>query len=78
MQRKLTAAERETLFEKWGVLLETKQRKLQLDQRLWTNTQYLSHIQDNANIVAKLVGFWEPRHVSKEMFELSCTPTKNN
>lgn len=78
MQRQLTAAERETLFEKWGVLLETKQRKLQLAQRLWTDTQDLAHIQDSANIVAKLVGFWEPGHVSKEMFELSFTPAKNN
>ena len=65
MQRKLTATERETLFEKWGALLETKQRKLQLAQRLWTDTQDLAHIQDNANIVAKLVEFWEPGHVSK-------------
>ena len=78
MQRKLTAAERETLFEKWGVLLETKKRKLELAQRLWIDTQDSAHIQDSANIVAKLVGFWEPGHVSKEMFELSFTPAKNN
>lgn len=78
MQRKLTAAERETLFEKWGVVLDTKQRKLQLAQRLWTDTQDMAHIQESANIVAKLVGFWEPGRVSKEMFELSFTPAKNN
>lgn len=78
MQRKLTAVERETLFEKWGVVLDTKQRKLQLAQRLWTDTQDLAHIQDSANIVAKLVGFWEPGRASKEMFELSFTPAKNN
>lgn len=78
MQRKLTAAERETLFEKWGVVLDTKQRKLQLAQRLWTDTEDLAHIQDSANLVAKLVGFWEPGRASKEMFELSFTPVKNN
>jgi len=78
MQKTLTAAERETLFEKWGVVLDTKQRKLQLAQRLWTDTQDLAHIQDSANIVAKLVGFWKPGRASKEMFELSFTPLKNN
>ena len=70
--------ERENLFEKWGVVLDTKQRKLKLAQRLWIDTQDLAHIQDSANIVANLVGFWEPGRASKEMFELSFTPAKKN
>ena len=78
MQNTLTATERETLFEKWGVVLGTKQRKLQLAHKIWTDTKDLSNIQDSANIVAKLVGFWEAGRASKEMFELSFTPGKNN
>eukprot|EP01018_Ginkgo_biloba_P039375 Gb_04377 [translate_table: standard] len=78
MQRTLTAEERENLFDKWGVALDTKQRKLQLAQRLWTDTEDMDHIQDSANLVANLVGFWKPGQASKEMFELNFTPQKNN
>ncbi|KAH9311149.1 hypothetical protein KI387_026184 [Taxus chinensis] len=78
MQRNLTAVERQDLFEKWGISLNTKHRKLQLAQKLWTDTHDMDHIQNSANLVAKLVGSWKPGQVSKEMFELNFTPQKNN
>ncbi|XP_038876532.1 kinesin-like protein NACK2 [Benincasa hispida] len=69
---KLTAEEREMLYVKWEVPQVGKQRRLQLVNKLWTDPLNMKHIQDSAEIVAKLVGFCESGdHVSKEMFELN-------
>lgn len=74
MRSRFSSEEREMLFNKWEIPLEGKQRKLQLVQKLWTNPHCKQHIQESAEIVAKLVGFCEPGHVSKEMFELNFAP----
>ncbi|GLJ13875.1 hypothetical protein SUGI_0221700 [Cryptomeria japonica] len=74
MRSRFTAEERELLFAKWEVPLESKQRKLQLVQKLWTNPHCMQHIQESAEIVARLVGFCEPGNISKEMFELNFAP----
>jgi centromeric protein E len=74
MRSRFSSEEREMLFTKWEIPLEGKQRKLQLVQKLWTNPHCKRHIQESAEIVAKLVGFCEPGHVSKEMFELNFAP----
>ncbi|PIA57185.1 hypothetical protein AQUCO_00600133v1 [Aquilegia coerulea] len=75
MQRRLSVKERENLYQKWGIGLDTKQRRLQLVQCLWTNTEDMDHIMDSAAVVAKLVGLLKPGQVLKEMFGLSFTPT---
>lgn len=74
MRSRFSSEEREMLFAKWEISLEGKQRKLQLVQKLWTNPYSKQHIQESAEIVARLVGFCEPGHVSKEMFELNFAP----
>uniref|UniRef100_A0ACD5WC02 Uncharacterized protein n=1 Tax=Avena sativa TaxID=4498 RepID=A0ACD5WC02_AVESA len=71
MGSRLTEEERERLFIKWQVPLEAKQRKLQLVNRLWTDPEDQVHIEESADIVARLVGFCEGGNVSKEMFELN-------
>ncbi|XAR51115.1 Plus-end-directed kinesin ATPase [Bertholletia excelsa] len=70
---KLTLEEREMLYMKWDIPPEGKQRRrLQLVNKLWTDPLNMQHIQESAEIVAKLVGFCESgEHVSKEMFELN-------
>ncbi|KDP33977.1 hypothetical protein JCGZ_07548 [Jatropha curcas] len=69
---KLTAEEREMLYAKWEVPPVGKQRRQQLVNKLWTDPLNMKHIQESAEIVAKLVGFCESgEHVSKEMFELN-------
>lgn len=69
---KLTVEEREMLYVKWEVPQVGKQRRLQLVNKLWMDPLNMKHIQDSAEIVAKLVGFCESgEHVSKEMFELN-------
>eukprot|EP00250_Pteridium_aquilinum_P022774 c25688_g1_i1 orf=163-3195(-) len=75
MRVRLTEEEREEVYQQWGVALDSKQRKLQVAFKVWTDTEDLSHIQDSAHLVARIVGFWEPgREASKEMFELTFAP----
>ncbi|ERN16334.1 kinesin-like protein KIN-7F isoform X2 [Amborella trichopoda] len=76
MKRRLTSQERENLYRKWGIGLETKQRRLQLAQQLWTNPQDMDHVQESATVVARVLGFSESGQALKEMFELSFTPQR--
>lgn len=71
MQKRFSAEERESLYTKWGIALDSKQRKRQLVRRLWTETGDLQHIRESASIVAKLMGLLEPEKALKEMFGLS-------
>ncbi|KAK9129604.1 hypothetical protein Sjap_010091 [Stephania japonica] len=74
MHRKLSEQERESLYQKWGIELDSKQRRLQLAYRIWTNTKDMEHIMESALLVAKLVGLLKPGQAPKEMFGLSFTP----
>ncbi|KAL6576089.1 hypothetical protein OROHE_000560 [Orobanche hederae] len=75
MVKKLSEQERESLFLKWGIGLNTKLRRLQLAHRLWIRTDDMDHISDSAFLVAKLVGTVEPGQThNKEMFGLNFTP----
>ncbi|KAK3164442.1 hypothetical protein QOZ80_1AG0018520 [Eleusine coracana subsp. coracana] len=71
MGSRLTDEERERLFIKWQVPLDAKQRKLQLVNKLWTDPNDQAHIEESADLVARLVGFCEGGNISKEMFELN-------
>ncbi|KAG8383413.1 hypothetical protein BUALT_Bualt04G0010200 [Buddleja alternifolia] len=78
MSKKLSEQERESLFLKWGVGLNSKLRRLQLSYRVWSNTEDMNHIDDSAFLVAKLVGFIEPGQTpNKEMFGLNFTPRRS-
>ncbi|XP_026393687.1 kinesin-like protein KIN-7F isoform X1 [Papaver somniferum] len=74
LQKKFSEEERKGLYEKWGVSLDTNERKLQLAYLLWTETKDMDHIKESASLVAKLVGLVEPDQALKEMFGLSFTP----
>ncbi|CAI9757821.1 unnamed protein product [Fraxinus pennsylvanica] len=74
MSKKLSEQERDSLFIKWGIGINTKLRRLQLAHRLWSNTEDMNHIADSAFLVAKLVGFTDPGVATKEMFGLNFTP----
>ncbi|KAK4769504.1 hypothetical protein SAY86_027654 [Trapa natans] len=69
---KLTAEERERLYEKWEIPPGGKQRRLQLVSKLWTDPLNMHNVQESAEVVAKLVGFCESgEQVRKEMFQLN-------
>ncbi|KAI4341509.1 hypothetical protein MLD38_026223 [Melastoma candidum] len=68
---RLTVEERDALYIKWNVPLEGKQRKLHFVSKLWTDHHDPQHIQESAEIVARLVGLCGSGNLSKEMFELN-------
>ncbi|XP_010933747.1 kinesin-like protein KIN-7F [Elaeis guineensis] len=78
MQKRLSVEERECLYTKWGIALDSKQRRLQLARCLWTETGDLEHIRESASLVASLVGLLEPGQALKEMFGLSFIPQQFN
>jgi centromeric protein E len=72
MLKKLHLPERECLYTKWGIDLNSKQRRLQLSRRIWTQTE-MEHVRESAALVAKLVEHLERGQAIKEMFGLSFT-----
>ncbi|KAF4371897.1 hypothetical protein F8388_009273 [Cannabis sativa] len=74
--KKLSKQERENIYLKWGIALNTKNRRLQLAHRLWSSTNDINHITESAAVVVKLVGSGEPEEASKEMFGLRFTPRR--
>ncbi|XP_020241611.1 kinesin-like protein KIN-7F isoform X2 [Asparagus officinalis] len=74
LMNRLPVAERESLYNKWGIALDSKQRRMKLAHRVWTETKNMDHVRESAMLVAKLFGFLEPGLVPKEMFALSFTP----
>ncbi|WVZ14830.1 hypothetical protein V8G54_012396 [Vigna mungo] len=68
---RLSLEEREVLYMKWDVPLDGKQKRMQFICKLWTDPHDPNHVQESAEIVAKLVGFRTGGNMSKEMFELN-------
>lgn len=77
LQKKLSLEERITIYSKWRIALNTKQRSLQLAQLVWTKTD-MPHVRESASLVAKLIGFQEQGEALKEMFGLSFIPQQTN
>ncbi|KAL2346083.1 hypothetical protein Fmac_000083 [Flemingia macrophylla] len=75
MQRRLSEEERKNLFRKWGIALDSKRRRKQLANRLWSNTN-MNHVLESAAVVANLMGFTGQGKALKEMFGLSFTPQR--
>lgn len=74
MQKIFSKQDRQNLYLKWGIGLNTKHRRLQLVHCLWTDTKNMDHIAESAGLVSKLVVSVEPGKAFKEMFGLSFTP----
>nr|PNR40469.1 hypothetical protein PHYPA_017871 [Physcomitrium patens] len=73
MSRRLPNEEREDLYIRWGVPLDTKQRKLQLVYKLWADPHNLRHVEASAEVVSRIVGIINPGCAPKEMFALNFT-----
>ncbi|KAL8168025.1 hypothetical protein V2J09_009524 [Rumex salicifolius] len=76
LHKRLTKQDRQTLYVKWGIRLESKRRSSQLAQRLWTQTEEMDHIEESSDLVAKLSRF-NKKQVRKEMFGLNLMPNPN-
>lgn len=75
--KRLPGAERNEIYQKWGIRLNAKRRRFQLVHRLWNDTD-LNHVIESAAIVAKLIGFSDQGPALKEMFGLSITPPRKS
>ncbi|CAK8563930.1 unnamed protein product [Lathyrus sativus] len=74
---RLTAEERELLYERWEVPPVGKQRRLQFVNKLWTDPYNMEHIKESAEIVAKLIDFCVSNENSKDMFALNFSSPYN-
>ncbi|KAK1369455.1 kinesin-like protein KIN-7F [Heracleum sosnowskyi] len=74
VSRRFSQEQRKWIYEKWDISLDSKRRKLQLIQRLWSDTKDMNHIMESAAIVARLLRFSELDRPPKETFGLSFTP----
>ncbi|CAA7028301.1 unnamed protein product [Microthlaspi erraticum] len=72
--KRFSVEERKRLYEKFGIAVNSKRRRLQLANQLWSNPRDITHVVDSAAVVAKLVRFVEQGRAMKEMFGLSFTP----
>ncbi|KAI4327701.1 hypothetical protein L6164_020130 [Bauhinia variegata] len=78
MHRRMSRAERDNLYKKWGIKMNSKHRRLQLAHLLWNDTEDMNHIRESAAIVAKLVCTVEPDEALKEMFGLNFAPRQTS
>lgn len=74
VQKRFSRKEMETIYQKWGIDLDSKQRKLQLARRIWSDIRDMNHIRESAALVAKLVGFIVSSEAPQEIFGLSFSP----
>ncbi|CAH8392077.1 unnamed protein product [Eruca vesicaria subsp. sativa] len=72
--KRFSGEERKRLYEKFGIDVNSKRRRLQLANQLWSKPKDIIHVVDSAAVVAKLVRFVEQGRAMKEMFSLSFTP----
>ncbi|CAF2049956.1 BnaA09g43240D [Brassica napus] len=72
--KRFSVEERKRLYEKFGIDVNSKRRRLQLANQLWSKPKDITHAVDSAAVVAKLVRFVEQGRAMKEMFGLSFTP----
>ncbi|CAN4112456.1 unnamed protein product [Withania somnifera] len=75
--KRLPGAERNEIYQKWGISLNSKRRRHQLVHHLWNDTD-LNHVIESAAIVAKLIGFSDQGPALKEMFGLSIAPPRKS
>ena len=74
--KRLSKEEKNILYQKWGIGLGSKRRRLQLVNRLWSDANDKNHVMESAAIVGKLIRFSEQGQALKEMFGLIFTPPR--
>lgn len=72
--KRFSGEERKKIYHKFGIAVNSKRRRLQLVNELWSNPKDKTQVMESAEVVAKLVRFAEQGRAMKEMFGLSFTP----
>ncbi|KAL7002637.1 hypothetical protein U1Q18_003791 [Sarracenia purpurea var. burkii] len=78
IHKRFSEVERNIIYREWGISLGSKRRRLQLVNRLWSDTGDMIRIMQSASIVGKLIGFSQHGEALKEMFGLSFTPLRTS
>ncbi|KAE8656433.1 hypothetical protein F3Y22_tig00117000pilonHSYRG00047 [Hibiscus syriacus] len=58
--------QREEVYKKWGIDLNTKQRSVQLTHLVWKDPKDIVHVKKSAALVAEVLGFVEPSRAPNE------------
>ncbi|CAA7020652.1 unnamed protein product [Microthlaspi erraticum] len=72
--KRFSGEERKRIYHKFGIAINSKRRRLQLVNELWSNPKDMTQVVESADVVAKLVRFAEQGRAMKEMFGLTFTP----
>ncbi|CAD5330350.1 unnamed protein product [Arabidopsis thaliana] len=72
--KRFSGEERKRIYHKFGIAINSKRRRLQLVNELWSNPKDMTQVMESADVVAKLVRFAEQGRAMKEMFGLTFTP----
>ncbi|CAL9228631.1 unnamed protein product [Arabidopsis halleri] len=72
--KRFSEEERKRIYHKFGIAVNSKRRRLQLVNELWSNPKDTTQVVESADVVAKLVRFAEQGRAMKEMFGLTFTP----
>lgn len=67
MKKKLSMEQRQNLFLKWGIGLQSKHRRRQLANLMWNDSKDLKHVAESASVVEKLVSFAKSKQAFMEI-----------
>lgn len=70
MKKKLSMEQRQNLFLKWGIGLQSKHRRRQLVNLIWNDSKDLKHVAESASVVEKLVSFAKSKQAFMEIYSL--------
>ncbi|KAJ0040432.1 hypothetical protein Pint_28416 [Pistacia integerrima] len=71
MKKKFSKEQRQNLFLKWGIGLQTKHRRWQLANLLWSDAKDLNHVAESASVLEKLITFAKPEQAFKGIYSLN-------
>ncbi|CAH8356514.1 unnamed protein product [Eruca vesicaria subsp. sativa] len=74
VKKRFSEEERARIYHKFGIAVNSKDRRLQLVNKLWSNPKDMTQVVESADVVAKLVKFTEQGKATKEMFGLAFKP----
>ncbi|KAF8093191.1 hypothetical protein N665_0389s0050 [Sinapis alba] len=73
VRKRFSEEERTRIYHKFGISVNTKRRRLQLVNELWSKPKDMTQVAESADVVSKLVKFTEQGKAMKEMFGLAFT-----
>ncbi|XP_013647546.1 kinesin-like protein KIN-7F [Brassica napus] len=73
VRKRFSEEEMTRIYHKFGIAVNSKRRRLQLVNKLWSNPKDMTQVAESADVVSKLVKLTEQGKAMKEMFGLAST-----